>query len=99
MAKVSNQRETRGLDGGLTQLVTYHAESGLQTIFSFSLVIIECSFTKYVFGFFEPFFARLTSKFAKSANMTPKIFFLQTNLKRYQKTQKFTLISNPLKKL
>ncbi len=30
---------------------------------------------KYVFRFFEPFYARLTSKFAKSANMTQKIIF------------------------
>ncbi len=29
----------------------------------------------YVFRFFEPFRARLTSKFAKSANMTQKIIF------------------------
>ncbi len=32
--------------------------------------------TKYVFWFFEPFFARLASKFEKSTNMTfKKIFF------------------------
>jgi hypothetical protein len=43
-------------------------------------------------------FAHLASKFAKSANMTPKKF-LGKNQKRYQKTQNFTLISNPLKKL
>jgi hypothetical protein len=42
-------------------------------------------------------FVRSASKFAKSANMTQKIFFF--NQKRYQKTQNFTLISNPLKKL
>jgi hypothetical protein len=45
----------------------------------------------------EPFFARLASKFSESANMTQKIFFNKS--KRYQKTQNFTLISNPLKKL
>ncbi len=48
------------------------------------------------FGFFEPFFARLASKFSKSANMTPKFFF---NQKIYQKTQNFKLILNPLKKM
>ncbi len=31
---------------------------------------IEDTFTKYVFWFFEPFFARLASKFEKSTNMT-----------------------------
>jgi len=50
------------------------------------------------FLFFEPFFARLASKFEKSTNMTKKIFFCE-NQKRCQKTQNFTLISNPLKKL
>ncbi len=30
---------------------------------------------KYVFRFFEPFRARLTSKFAKNANMTHQIVF------------------------
>ncbi len=33
------------------------------------------TFTKYVFGFFESFRPRLTSKFARRADM--KIFFLQ----------------------
>ena len=51
------------------------------------------------FLFFEPFFARLASKFEKSSNMTFKKTFLKKNQKRYQKTQNFTLISNPLKKL
>jgi hypothetical protein len=56
------------------------------------------TFTKYVILFFELFFARLVSKFSKSADVTPpKIFF--KNQKRYQKTQNFTLILNPLKKL
>jgi hypothetical protein len=33
------------------------------------------TFIKYDVCFFEPFRARLTSKFAKSANMTKKIIF------------------------
>jgi hypothetical protein len=40
---------------------------------------------KYVFGFFEPFFARLASKFSKSANMTPKKCFggkIKTDIKK-----------------
>jgi hypothetical protein len=52
------------------------------------------TFTKYVFGFFESFRPRLTSKFAKSADMK-KIFF--KNAVRYSKTQKLMLIKNPLK--
>jgi hypothetical protein len=48
------------------------------------------------FYFFEPFFARLAWKFSKSANMINK---KNLNQKRYQNTQNFTLISNPLKKL
>jgi hypothetical protein len=47
--------------------------------------------------FFEPFFARLASEFSKSVNMTKKTFFLK--IKQDIKTQDFTLISNPLKKL
>jgi hypothetical protein len=43
-----------------------------------------------------PFFARLASKL-KSTNMTLKQIFFKKS-KRYQKTQNFTLISNPLKK-
>ncbi len=35
------------------------------------------TFTKYVFRFFEPFLARLVSKFEKSSNMTKKIFFFE----------------------
>jgi hypothetical protein len=50
------------------------------------------------FLFFEPFFAHLASKFEKSANMTLKKFFFEKNQERYQKTQNFTPISNPLKK-
>jgi hypothetical protein len=50
------------------------------------------------FDFLSRFFAHLASKVAKSANMTPKNF-LGKNKIRYQKTQNFTLISNPLKKL
>jgi hypothetical protein len=38
------------------------------------------------FDFLEPFFARLASKFSKSANMTKKYFFGR-NQKRYQKMQ------------
>ncbi len=49
------------------------------------------------FWFFEPFLARLASKFEKSTNITFKFFFFYR--KRCQKTQNFTLISNPLKKL
>ncbi len=55
------------------------------------------AFNKYVFWFFEPFFARLASKFQKMV-IWPNKFFLGKNQKRYQKTQNFTLISNPLKK-
>ncbi len=43
------------------------------------------------------FFARLASKFSKSANML-KIKFVGKNHEWYQKTQNFTLILNPLKK-
>ncbi len=46
----------------------------------------------------EPFLVRFALKFSKSANMTPKHFF-RKNQKRYPKTQNFTLILNPLKKL
>jgi len=48
------------------------------------------------FLFFEPFFVCLASQFSKSANITYIFFF---NQKRYRKTQNFTLISNPFKKL
>jgi hypothetical protein len=41
-----------------------------------------------VFCFVEPFFAHLASKFAKSANMTPKIFFL-TKSKKISKNAEF----------
>jgi hypothetical protein len=47
------------------------------------------TFTKYVFGFFESFRPRLTSKFAKRADMK-KIFF--KNAVGYSKTQKLMLI-------
>ncbi len=49
------------------------------------------------FYFFEAVFARLTSEFSKSSNMTKKL--LEKNQKRYQKTQNFTLILKALKKL
>jgi DNA-binding LacI/PurR family transcriptional regulator len=45
-----------------------------------------------------PFFARLASNFEKSTNMIEKKNFFGKNRKRCQKTQNFTLISNPLKK-
>ncbi len=44
-------------------------------------------------------FARLVSKFSKSAKMTPKKFYLKKIKKRYKKTENFMLILNPLKKL
>jgi hypothetical protein len=40
------------------------------------------------FLFFEPFFAHLASKFAKSANMTPNFFFFFL-IKKYSKKQNF----------
>jgi hypothetical protein len=48
------------------------------------------------FLFLELFFARLASKFSKSSKMTKQIF---EKSKSNQKTQNFTLILNPLKKL
>jgi hypothetical protein len=48
---------------------------------------------------FLPFRTRLNSKLARIANMTRKNFFPQKIQYGYQKTQKFVLISNPLKKL
>ncbi len=57
------------------------------------------TFTIYVFWFFEPFFARLASKFEKNINMTTKKKKFWKNRKRCQKTQNFTPIWNPLKKL
>ncbi len=45
-------------------------------------------FTKYVFWFFEPFFAHLASKFSKSANMTNKNFFWE-NKKKISKNADF----------
>ncbi len=53
--------------------------------------------SKKGFPFFELFFVHLASKFEKSANKTLKNKFLKKS-KRYQKTQNFTLISNPLEK-
>ncbi len=43
-------------------------------------------FIKYIFRFFEPFRARLTKKFAKSANMTIQNFFKQSPY-GYEKTE------------
>jgi hypothetical protein len=48
------------------------------------------------FYFWRGFFARLASKFQKSTNMTKKKKKKIFNQKRYQKTQNFKLISNPL---
>jgi hypothetical protein len=44
-------------------------------------------------------FLRVGFKVFRSANMTPKKFFFYKNEKKISKTQNFTLISNPLKKL
>ncbi len=49
------------------------------------------------FLFLVLFFECLASKFEKSTNMTLKQIFCKNNKKRYQKTQNFMLISNPLK--
>ncbi len=54
---------------------------------------------KICFLIFWAFFALLASKFSISANMTKKIFFLQKNLKRYQKMQNFTPILNAFEKV
>ncbi len=48
-------------------------ESGL--IYEYK-IIFNNTFVNYVFCFLEPFRARLASKIAKSANVTPNIFFL-----------------------
>ncbi len=50
------------------------------------------------FSFFELFCPRLSSKFAKSANMIKKIYFKKCNM-GIKKTQNLKLISNPLEKL
>ena len=52
--------------------------------------------TKPIFSFFEPFRPRLASKFAKSANVTPKSLFTIIPF-GYENTQNLMLISNPLK--
>jgi hypothetical protein len=41
------------------------------------IVYSDSRLKKKIFQFFEPFCARLASKLAKSANLTPKIFFSQ----------------------
>jgi hypothetical protein len=54
-------------------------------------------FKKNIFRLFEPVFARLPSKFRKSANLS-KINLLCKNKNGYLRTQKIMLISYPLKK-
>ncbi len=44
-------------------------------------------------------FLRVWLQSLKKVLIWPKIFFIYKNQKRCQKTQNFTLISNPLKKL
>ncbi len=56
------------------------------------------TFIKYDVCFFEPFRARLTSKFAKSANTDQKNNFFKCFRYGYQKTQNLMPSSNPLKK-
>ncbi len=50
------------------------------------------------FPFFEPFPAHLQSKLTKSANKSKKVFLIKKIQYMCQKTQNFTLISNPFKK-
>jgi phosphopantetheine adenylyltransferase len=50
-----------------------------------------------VFHFFEPSRAHMYSKLRKNANKIKKKIFSQIQV-GYNKTQDFTLISNPLKK-
>ncbi len=49
---------------------------------------IQDTFTKYIFWFFEPFFARLASKFEKSTNMTFKKNFRE-KIKKVSKNAEF----------
>jgi hypothetical protein len=63
----------------------------ITTILTFFAKDAQEIFTKAVLQFFEPFRARLASKFAKkNFSIIPY---------RKQNTQNLTLISNPLKKL
>jgi hypothetical protein len=60
------------------------------------------TFIKYVFRFFEPFRSRLTSKFAKSANMTQKMFvsnYFDMGIKNAQFDAKFESDEKVAKKL
>ncbi len=52
------------------------------------------------FLFFARFFAHLDSKFAKSANMTPKIFFIKIkkNIKNPEFHADFESVENVVKK-
>jgi hypothetical protein len=55
------------------------------------------TFTKYVFGFFEPFFARLASKFSRSANMTKKNFFIKKDIKNAEFHAYFEFVEKVVK--
>ncbi len=69
----------------------------MQTLWWLHNKILRYIHKKKIFRFFELFPSHMQSKFEKSTNMTNKKN-LWKNQKRCQKTQNFTLISNPLKK-